>query len=205
MFEALTDFDPLAWGGAPADDFSKFPFLRFGDEAQAIFVEWSSMMHRVRIPNEDEPLMRQHLAKFDKLFPALALIFHLVDCAAGAVSGPVTKESALRSAAWCEFLEAHARRCYGLLKDDGLRATQALAAKLERGALKDRFTLRDVRRKQWRSLTTPQAIQAALDWLTDEDWLRREVVGGTGPGSGRCTVQYRINPALKRNRGGSRT
>ena len=54
----------------------------------------------------------------------------------------------------------------------GLRAAQALAVKLERGALEDGFTLRDVRRNQWRSLTTDDAIQAALDWLEDEDWLR---------------------------------
>ncbi len=155
------------------------------------------------MPNEDEPLIHQHLAKYDKLFPALALIFHLADCAATAFCGPVTKKAALRAAAWCELLEAHARRCYGLLKDDGLRAAQALAAKLERGALKNGFTLRDVRRNQWRSLTTPQAIQAALDWLTDEDWLRGEDTGGTGPGSGRRTVRYRIHPAVKRDRKGS--
>jgi hypothetical protein len=62
----------------------------------------------------------------------------------------VTKDAALRAAARCEYLEAHARRCYGLLKYDRLRAAQALAAKLERGALEDGFTLRDVRRNQWR-------------------------------------------------------
>ena len=49
-----------------------------------------------------------------------------------------------------------------------------MAVKLERGALEDGFTLRDVRRNQWRSLTTDDAIQAALDWLEDEDWLRSE-------------------------------
>src|SRR5262249_28778178 len=65
----------------------------------------------------------------------------------------VTKEAALRAAAWCEYLDANARRYYGLLKDDELRAAQALAIKLERGALEDGFTLRDVRRNQWRSLT----------------------------------------------------
>jgi hypothetical protein len=42
---------------------------------------------------------------FDKLFPALALVFHLVDCAAQGIRGPVTKEAALRAAAWCEYLE----------------------------------------------------------------------------------------------------
>jgi len=202
VFEALADFDPVAWGAAPADDSAKFPHFRFDDEAQAVFIEWSGDMHRARMPNEDEPIIRQHLAKFDKLFPALALDFHLVDCAAHGVCGPVSKEAALRAGAWCEYLEAHARRCYGLLKDDGLRAAQALAAKLERGALEDGFTLRDVRRNQWRSLTTDDAIQAALDWLEDEDWLRSEATGGTGPGSGRRTLRYRIHPAIKGKRKG---
>ena len=202
VFEALADFDPEARGAYPADDFAKFPHFCFDAEAQAIFIEWSEDMHCARMPNEDEPIMRQHLAKFDKLFPALALVFHLVDCAANGVCGPVTKEAALRAAAWCEYLEAHARRCYGLLKDDGLRAAQALAAKLERGALEDGFTLRDVRRNQWRSLTTDDAIQAALDWLEDEDWLRSEATGGTGPGSGRRTLRYRIHPAIKGRRKG---
>jgi hypothetical protein len=88
-----------------------------------------------------------------------------------------------------------------LLKDDGLRAAQALAAKLERGALEDGFTLRDVRRNQWRNLTADDAIQAALDWLEDEDWLRSESAGGTSPGSGRRTVRYRINPTIQIKRG----
>jgi Protein of unknown function (DUF3987)/Bifunctional DNA primase/polymerase, N-terminal len=124
IFEKLADFDPLTWGAAPADDFAKFPHFRFSDEAQSVFIEWSEDMHCARMPNEDEPIIRQHLAKFDKLFPALALIFHLADCAATGIRGPVTKGAALRAAAWCEYLEAHARRCYGLLKDDGLRAAQ---------------------------------------------------------------------------------
>lgn len=197
VFEMLADFDPVAWGAAPADDFIKFPHFGFSPEAQAVFIEWSEDMHRTRMPNEDEPIIRQHLAKFDKLFPALALIFHLVDGAADGVFGPVQREAALRAAAWCEYLEAHARRCYGLLKDDGLRAAQALAAKIERGALGDGFTLRGVRRNQWRNLTKDEAILAALDWLEDEDWLRSESIGGSGPGSGRRTLRYQINPAIK--------
>jgi hypothetical protein len=75
VFEQLADFDPLAWGAAPADDFAKFSHFRFSDEAQAVFIEWSGDMHCGRMPNEDEPIIRQHLAKFDKLFPALALVF----------------------------------------------------------------------------------------------------------------------------------
>ncbi len=194
VFEALADFDPAAWGAAPADDFAKFPHFCFDETALKIFIEWSSDLHGAKMPTEDHPIIQQHLAKFDKLFPALALILHLIDCAATGRRGSVTAESALRAAAWCEYLEAHARRCYGLLTDDGLRAAQALADKLRQGKLADGFTARDVRRHQWRSLTTDEAVQAALDWLEDEGWLRAEEVGGTGPGTGRRTYRYIINP-----------
>ena len=200
VFDTLANVDPVALGAAPMDDLSKFPYFCFDADAQAVFIEWSEDLHRERMVKEDEPIIRQHLAKFDKLFPALALIFHLVDCASNRSHGPVNAEAALRAAAWCEFLEAHARRCYGLLKDDGLRAAQALAAKLERGALDDGFTVRDIRRNQWRHLTRDEAIHAALDWLEDEDWLRSESTGGTGPGGGRRTVRYHLNPAIKSQR-----
>lgn len=200
VFDTLADLDPVAHGAAQMDDISTFPYFCFDADAQPVFIEWSEDLHRERMANEGEPIIQQHLAKFDKLFPALALIFHLVECASTGLRGPVNKGAALRAAAWCEFLEAHARRCYGLLKDDGLRAAQALAAKLAHGALEDCFTLRDIRRNQWRHLTRDEAIQAALDWLEDEDWLRGESTGGTGPGSGRRTTRYHINPPVNGQR-----
>lgn len=194
VFEALANFDPESWGAAPADVLAKFPHFHFDEAAQEVFIEWSGELHRAKLPAEDQPIIAQHLAKFDKLFPALALILHLVDCAATDQRGSVNVESALRAAAWCDYLEAHARRCYGLLADDGLRAAQALADKIRQGRLADGFTARDVRRNQWRSLTTDEAVQAALDWLEDEGWLRADEVGGMGPGTGRRTWRYSINP-----------
>ena len=198
VFDALAEFDPVDWGASSIDDYAKFPCFRFDEEAQTIFIEWSQELHRNRLPFEDNPLISQHLAKFDKLFPALALIFHLVDCAATGKRGSVELESAKRAGAWCTYLEAHARRCYGLLADDGLRSAWALASKLSQGKLRDGFTARDVRRNQWRYLTSDVAVQAALDWLEDEKWLRSYEVGGTGPGSGRHTLRYLINPKIQK-------
>ena len=43
-------------------------FRGFDPEAQQVFIEWSEDMHRGRMPGEDEPIIRQHLAKFDKLY-----------------------------------------------------------------------------------------------------------------------------------------
>lgn len=198
VFEAIGNTDLIAWGASPSDDYVKFPSFNFDMEAQQIFIEWSTELNRERLPNEDNPLISQHLAKYEKLFSALALIFHLVDCATSRSNGSIKVQSARRAAAWCEYLEAHARRCYGLLADDGLRSAQALADKLCQGKLSTGFTSRDVRRNQWRYLTTEDAVQAALDWLEDEGWLRANEVGGTGPGTGRRTYRYDINPKLKK-------
>ena len=196
LFEKLDEFAPVVWGAAPPDDFNRFPAFRFDDEAQGIFIEWSSGLHG-RNDREDNPLIEQHLAKYDKLFPALALIFHLLDCAEGELHGSITKDCALRAAAWCEFLEAHARRCYGLLADHGLRAAQMLASKIKAGEVTDGFTARDVRRRQWRYLTKDEPINAALEWLEDSGWLQSEETGGTGPGTGRRTTRYRINHVIQ--------
>lgn len=196
IFDALAEFEPVTWGAMPASEIAKFPFFYFDPAAQAIFIEWLTDMHCQRLPNEEEPMIEQHLSKFDKLFPALALLLHLIQCAATGERGPVTAQAALRAAAWCEYLEAHARRCYGLLLDDGLRSAQALAAKLEAGKLQDHFTARDVRRNRWRYLSTDDAVMAALDWLEDEGWLLGQEIGGDGPGTGRRTVRYVINPKI---------
>ena len=64
------NLDPVTWGASPADDFAKFPFFRFDEAAQEIYIEWSANLHRERLPAEDNPIITQHLAKFDKLFPA---------------------------------------------------------------------------------------------------------------------------------------
>lgn len=199
LFEVLADFDPVVWGATNADDSSRIPYFRFDDKAQEVFIEWVRDLQTTRIPREQregQPIIAQHLAKYDKLLPAIALILHLADCAVTGERGQVSEGAALRAAAWCEYLESHARRCYGLLADEGLRAAQALSDRLRRGQLTDGFTAREVRRNRWRYLSSDEAVRAAVEWLEDEAWIRSESVGGSGPGSGRRTYRYHINPKI---------
>jgi hypothetical protein len=203
LFELLADFDPVVWGAIPADGVTRFPHFRFADNAQQVFIEWLHELQRERIPREvsdGHPLIAQHLAKYEKLFAALALILHLAECVTTGQRGPVTEAAAIRAAAWCEYLEAHARRCYGLLADEGLRAAQALAMRVERAALPDGFTARDVRRNGWRYLSSDVAVRAALDWLEDEGWLR-SIATATETIGGRPTLRYRINPKIAKGAG----
>jgi hypothetical protein len=69
---------------------------------------------------------------------------------------------------------------------------------VRKGKLEDGFTVRDVLRKCWHGLTEGADIEAALSGLEEDGWLRSRSIGGTGPGSGRPTTKYDINPRCRR-------
>ena len=190
LFERLAVFDPIQDGAAPADDFAKLPHFHFDDAAQEIFIEWSTELHRVHIANEQNPLMVQHFGKFEKLFCSIALILHLAE---GGI-GPVKQVSAVRAAAWCEYLAAHARRVYGLVEAAKVSAAKMVSRRLADGKLDDGFTVRDVVRKQWTGCTTSIQAEQALDILEDAGWL---VHTDSDNPVGRPTTRYYINPSAR--------
>jgi hypothetical protein len=196
VFEQLDNFNPVLWGAIAKGEHDKFDTFVFSDEAQKVFIDWSTDLNLEKIGNEDDAIIRQHLGKYESLFCSLALIFHLTECAAHGLKGPVSKASAICAAGWCDYLESHARRCYGLIRDAGLRAAKLLARKLERGELKTGFTAYDVRRHQWSNLQTPDEVESALDWLEDSGWIRRLPPPTGRSRGGRPTVRYEIHPDL---------
>ena len=148
--------------------------------------------------------------------PSLALIDHLINVADGTASGPVPLRSAERAAAWCEYLESHARRIYGLVGDIGQLAAAELAKKLKARKVKDcsgkpceiqdrscekikecnnkdGFTIRDIYRNQWHLLTSKEAVKAACYELAEAGWLREQQreIPGRQP-----TKFYLINPKI---------
>ena len=63
--------------------------------------------------------------------PSLALIFHLVDCVTHNTQGQVGLESAKQAVNWCEYLETHARRVYGLFDGMGNATSRSPFPKIE--------------------------------------------------------------------------
>lgn len=190
LFDRLAAFDPLQDGAAPADDFVKLPQLSFDDDAQALYIEWATELHLERIAAEQNPLMRQHLAKFEKLFCAIALILHLAE---GRI-GPVRRDTALRAAAWCVYLEGHARRIYGLIEVARVSAARTLSRRLmDRKLPSDGFTARDVVRKGWTQLKTTLQAEAALQVLEDHGWV---VSSDSAENIGRPTTRFFVNPKI---------
>lgn len=190
LFDRMASFDPVMDGATPADDFVKLPHFIFNDEAQELFIQWDTELNRERIPNETNPMMRQHLGKFEKLFCAMALILHLAD---GRI-GPVTIESAMRAAVWCEYLEGHARRIYGLVETAKTTTAKMLSRRIADGKLEGGFTARDVVRKNWAGIKTTADAETALAILEEHAWIVGMEDANEG---GRPTTRYHINPKAR--------
>jgi hypothetical protein len=183
--------------GATLDEGEKIPYFRFAADAQEFFYKWWSALEERLRNNTDDPIMGEHLGKYRSLLPSLALIFHLIEVADKKATGAVTLHSAERAALWCEYLETHAKRIYGLVGDITTQAASRIASKIESGAIEDGFTARDIYRKEWSLLDDKEITQAALQELVEAGWIKQEPA--RPPQAGRPSLPvYRIHPTKRR-------
>ena len=188
MFDRLAAFDPVQDGATAASDFVKLPYFTFDDAAQELFITWSHALW-ARIDAEAAPLMKQHLAKFERLFCCLCLILH---CAGGQVAHHVDVTTAERAVAWCSYLEAHARRVYALVESARVTTAKMIGRRLIEKKLPEGFTARDVVKKGWQGITTSMQAEQALAVLEEHGWI----VGEDGEGVGRPTTRWYANPGI---------
>jgi hypothetical protein len=201
VIESLASMD-FARCGATLDEGAKIPYLQFAADAQEFFYEWWSKLEERLRGNSEDPIMCEHLGKFRSLLPSLALIFHLIEVADKQLIGSVTLSSTTRAAQWCDYLESHARRVYGLVGDIATQAASRIARKIEDGALPDGFTARDIYRKQWSLLDDKEITRTALEELVEAGWIRPEPPRETQPGRPSLPM-YRINPGILKKTNGS--
>lgn len=170
------------------------PYFCFTNHAQHTFFVWLTELEREKLNTEEEPILLEHFAKYRKLMPSLALIFHLINIASGKSRGPISVECVERAAAWCEYLEHHARRIYTSSITAEYQAARNLIRKIQKGELHDRFDNRDIYRKHWSLLKTKEEVESACSLLVENGWLREGTVS-----EGRKTKGcYFINPAVKK-------
>ena len=168
------------------DEYEPVPFLRFDDAAQEAFSSWRAGLERRVRGGELTPALESHLAKYRGLVPKLALVNHLADGGAGAI----TEAALVRALAMIEYLETHARRLYASGLQVEAAAAKAILGHIRKGDLENGFTARDVFRPHWAHLTEGAQVQAGLDLLVDLRWLRATDV----PTGGRPKTTYDINP-----------
>lgn len=182
--------------GALGDE-GRLPYYRFTADAQAVFNEWLTELEGKLRNHDDEPVLLEHLGKYRSLMPSLALLFHVLGIANDKPAGQVTKEDAERAAAWCEYLESHARRIYGLATNLTAQAASRLAVKIQKDLLPSAFTARDVYRKEWALLDDRQVIENACDELVALGWLKTRRTPSSFGQKGK--VEYLINPKTRQS------
>ena len=189
-FDYLDRMKPEDIGAAP-DAFERCnPFLRFDPEALEAFKDWRRALESRLRSDEMHPAMESHLAKYRKLVPSLALIYHL----ASGTTGPVGVTAVLAALAWAEFLESHAQRIFQAGTAGAVDGAKAILRNLRSGRLEGPFTVRDITHKNWSPMgDDPNRVRQSLDLLEDHAWVRSVEVP-TGPSGGRPTTRYLVNP-----------
>jgi len=190
VFKYLDNMNPIDVGAKQAigisGELEGIPFLRFDDESLEIFREWRHELESKLRSGELHTAFESHLAKYRKLVPGLALIFHL----AGYGQGLVTKPPLLQALAWAEYLETHANRAYKSVTMPNVATAKAILKRIRKSDLKESFSSRDVWRPGWAGLSDSQQVSEGLQLLVDYDWLANETL----PTKGRPKTVYMVNP-----------
>lgn len=196
VFSSLDSFSPEAFG-AERDAFGGDgapPFLRFDGEAQALFDSWrGDLEDRLRSPElERTPAFLSHLSKYRSLMPSLALLIDLSGRVTGErpEGGGVSLGAARLAAAWCDFLEAHARKVYAHELAPGEAAARPLADRIGDGSIRDGATVKSIYHAGWSGLCAAETVWAGLLSLEKLGWVRVEEVA-TG---GRPSDVVRLHP-----------
>lgn len=134
-----------------------------------------------------------HISKYRSLMPALALLFGLVS---NSSQHTISLAHAQQAAAWCCYVEAHAKRIYSLVVSPQLRAAAELGRRIQEGwkHQEGQFTARDVYVNGWSGLDTPERTRGAFEVLTDANWICPLADKSK---RGRPSELYAINPRLK--------
>jgi uncharacterized protein DUF3987 len=173
--------------------------LRFRPDAQELFVAWLTELEGKVRTFGMHPALVSHLAKYRSLMPSLAALFELADADDG--RDAISLEHAKQAAAWCEYLETHARRIYSMIIAPERRAAAELGRRIQSGwkQAEGLFTVRDVYQNDWSGLTTANAVRQVLPLLEDAEWIR-PIVPEQKPNGGRPSELYAINPRIWRKK-----
>jgi Protein of unknown function (DUF3987) len=169
--------------------------LRFDGDAQQLFVAWLTDLESKLRGVGSHPALVSHLAKYRSLMPSLALLFELADGGTETISFAHTRQSA----AFCDYLESHARRIYSMIISPERQAAAELGRHLASGWKRSEgtFSVRDVYQNDWRGLATPDAARRALAILEDAGWVRLLHFESKTAG-GRPSELYASNPRVWR-------
>lgn len=194
IIEKLCELDFLSYG-AIQEEYDSRPYFRFALNAQDLFIDWLTDLQNIKL-KDDNNLMVEHLSKYRSLMPSLALLFHLVECVDNDTSADISAGSTELAIRWCEYLESHARRIYGMNATPQQTTALNLLKRIEAGDLPSPFTAKIVYDRKWHGLANREEVEAACEVLIEANYLKIETP--PKPKTGRPALSnYFISPFLK--------
>lgn len=180
------------------DERDQRPYVRFGPDAGAFWSEWHGrLMSRLRSGAWDGRRAGR-AGKYPGVAARLALIWHLVDWAAGRVpDDDVRSVPRLTLGRVLDLMDQYTEPM-----DDRLYAAfdQSTSAgsgqRIARWIVKERptsFTLREIRRHRWSGLSEPAAVENAVEWLAAMGWVRES---DPEQRRGRPANRFDVNPRM---------
>ena len=172
--------------GAQQSVHDQIPHLRLDAAAREMFSAWRGDLEwRLRFGGLHSAL-ESHLAKYRKLVPTLALLNHLATAESERSAGPLRRKPSasrdtsklMRSVHTAPVLQVEAA------------TAAALLARIRKGDLVDKFSLRDVLRREFSNLSDKTQVNAGLELLDDLGWLKSMKLD-TG---GRPKIVFIVNP-----------
>ncbi len=188
VFQRLSDL--------PAEEDGEPQVWKFSPEAQGLFSEWYTAIKTEIRGDHLHPALVSHLSKYDKLIPALALVFAMTDRPED--QGVIHAQETLMALAWGDYLRSHAERLYSAATNPETSGAEALLKKLKKGlvTLQDgAFTPRSVAVKGWAGLASVGDVRKAAELLADYGWLVAEDAK-SGPRGGRPSTRYHVHPRI---------
>jgi hypothetical protein len=194
ILEKLCELDFSKYG-ANQGEYDERPFFRFSLDAQQVFIAWLDNLQNVKL-KDDNSLIVEHLSKYRSLMPSLALLFHIVECVDGDTNGDISADCAILAARWCDYLETHARRIYGMNATPAQTTALNLLKRIKAGDLPNPFTAKDAYRKCWHGLGSREEVESACNVLIDANYLKIETP--QKPKVGKAPLpKYFVSPLLK--------
>lgn len=171
--------------------------MHFDPAAQVIFNKWLAE-HNQKTNNEEDQGKQSHLAKYRGNLPKIAALFQLVDMVAlgGSFQGHyrIAADHLQKAIRFLGYLESHMHRIYGSRRE-GLHQTESLlAARIQKGSIRDGMSTREIQLKCWHGLNNADQIEGALMSLAEHGYVR-QMPPSDRPG--RPTVRWEINPAIR--------
>ena len=186
--QGLRSIDPLKIGVKPFNDEDR-SILHFDEEAQKAYDEFRRFIENRVVEGKEDDTMSAHLNKLPATVAKLAMLIHLIDQS----YGDVDKETTLKAIRFGKYLYKSAKRVY-FSADVGIAEVATILGKrLKAGAMGDRFTVSEVKKKGWGKLRETETIEAAVAALVAAGWIRKMPLENS---LGRPTDRYIINPQI---------